>query len=133
MFFATRSVIVKFVNVNDFEAPARARVEASCWDYYMGGSGDEVTLRANRIAFERLVLRPRMLVDVSSCQLQTSALGTPLSMPILVAPMAFHGFAHPEGECETARGVGQAGTLLIVPTVSHRTLEEIAEAASGPL
>jgi isopentenyl diphosphate isomerase/L-lactate dehydrogenase-like FMN-dependent dehydrogenase len=124
---------VEFVNVNDFEAPARARIESSYWDYYMGGSGDEVTLRANRTAFERLVLRPRMLVDVSSCQVQTSVLGTPLSMPLLVAPMAFHGFAHPEGECETARGAGKAGTLLIVPTVTHRTIEEIAETASGPL
>jgi 4-hydroxymandelate oxidase len=124
---------VEFVNINDFEAPARTCVEAGGWDYYMGGSGDEVTLRANRTAFERLVLRPRMLVDVSTCQLQTSVQGIPLSMPILVAPMAFHGFAHPQGECETARGVGQAGTLMIVPTVSHRTIEEVAEVASGPL
>ncbi len=124
---------MELVNVNDFEAPARVRIEANHWDYFMGGSGDEVTLRTNRAAFERLLLRPRMLVDVSNCQLQTSVLDLPLSMPILVAPMAFHGFAHPEGECETARGVGKAGTLMIVPTVSHRTIEEVAEAASGPL
>ncbi len=121
------------VNISDYEAPARARIDPAHWDYYMGGSDDELTLRANRSAFERIQLRPRMLVDVSECSTSTNALGTPIAMPIMVAPTAFHALAHPEGECETARGVGKAGTLMTVSTVANRTIEEIAQAASGPL
>src|SRR5438132_4596052 len=103
------------------------------WDFYAGGSDDEVTLRSTRAAFERIRLRPRVLVDISKCDLGTTVLGTGVSMPILIAPMAFHGLAHPEGECETARAAGDMGTLMVASTTSNRSIEEIAAAASGPL
>ncbi len=121
------------VNVSEYEALARARMEPVEWDFYAGGSNDEVTLRSTRAAFERIRLRPRVLVDISKCDLHTTVLGTGVSMPILVAPMAFHGLAHPEGECETARASGEAGTLMVASTTSNRSLEEIAAVASGPL
>ncbi|MBV9706442.1 MAG: alpha-hydroxy-acid oxidizing protein [Chloroflexi bacterium] len=121
------------VNVMDYEALARAHMDAAAWDYYQGGSDDEVTLRANRSAFERIRLRPRMLVDVNTIDMRTTVLGTAVSMPILVAPTGFHGLAHPQGECLTVQGVGQANTLMTVSTVSTRSLEEIAHVASGPL
>ncbi|GHO58878.1 alpha-hydroxy acid oxidase [Ktedonobacter robiniae] len=124
---------MQYFNVMDYEAPAQARMNAAHWDYYAGGSGDEITLHANRAIFDHIRLRPRMLVDVTTCDTSTSVLGSPVSMPILVAPTAQHGFAHPEGECETARGVGQAGTLLTASSVSSRRLEDVAAAASGPL
>ncbi len=108
-------------------------MEAGRWDFYQGGSDDEVTLRACRSDFERIRLRPRMLVDVSKCVMDTTVLGTPVSMPILAAATAFHGMAHPEGECATAQGVGMARTLMSASTSSNRTLEEIAQAATGPL
>lgn len=101
------------------------------WDYYQGGSEDEVTLRANRTAFEQWRLRPRMLVDVSSCDLRTSVLGFPIRMPILIAPTAGHGLAHPEAECATARAARSCGTLLVASTQSTCSLEEIAQAAQG--
>lgn len=105
------------------------------WDFYQGGSDDEVTLRANRTAFERIQLRPRVLVDVnaSALDMRTTVLGTPLSMPILIAPTALHCLAHPEGECATVQGAGMANTLMVASTTSTRSLEEIAQAASGPL
>ncbi len=121
------------INTFDYEAPAQARMEPTAWDFYQGGSDDEVTLRANRTAFERIRLRPRVLVDVTSCDLRTTVLGTPVSMPILVAPTAHHGLAHPEAEYATAQGAGLAGTLMVASTTSTRSLEEIAAAASGPL
>jgi isopentenyl diphosphate isomerase/L-lactate dehydrogenase-like FMN-dependent dehydrogenase len=121
------------VNVFDYETLAQARMEPGAWNYYQSGSDDEVTLRANRMAFERIQLRPRVLVDVSACDLRTTVLGTPVSLPILIAPTAFHGLAHPEGECETARAAGKAGTLFMASTSSTRSLEDIARAASGPL
>src|SRR5437763_799108 len=78
------------VNVFDFEALAQTRMEPAAWDYYQSGSDDEVTLRANRAAFERIQLRPRTLVDVSACDMRTTVLGTPIKMPIMVAPTAYH-------------------------------------------
>lgn len=121
------------VNIFDFEALACARIEPSAWAYYSTGSDDEVSLRANRAAYERIRLRPRILVDVSTVDIRTTVLGTPISMPLMVAPTAFHSLAHPEGECATARGVGLSDTLMVASTSSTRTLEEIASSAGGPL
>lgn len=119
----------------DYEALAQAKMNPAFWDFYQGGSDDEVTLRANRTAFERIRLRPHVLVDVSASALdmRTTVLGTPVSMPVLIAPTAMHCMAHPEGECATAQAAGKAGTLMVASTVSTRTLEDIAKAASGPL
>ncbi len=121
------------VNVFDYETLAQTRMEPSVWNYYQSGSDDEVTLRANRTAFEGIRLRPRMLVDVSACDGRTIVLGTPVSMPILIAPTAFHCLAHPEGECATARAAGRTDALMVVSTSSTQSLEEIAREASGPL
>ncbi|HLV98406.1 MAG TPA: alpha-hydroxy acid oxidase [Ktedonobacterales bacterium] len=124
---------MSLINVFDYEALAQERMEPSAWAFYQSGSDDEVTLRANRAAFERIRLRPRMLVDVETCEMSTTALGTPVSMPILVAPTADHCLAHPEGECATAQAVGRAETLMVVSTSATRSLEDVAQAASGPL
>ncbi len=121
------------INLNDYEILAQTRMDPTAWDFYQGGSDDEVTLRANRTAFERIRLRPRMLVDVSNLELSTTVLGTPVSMPVIVAPTAYQCMAHPEGECATAQGVGMARTLMTASTFATRSVEEIANAASGPL
>lgn len=121
------------VNVSEYEALAQACMEPADWDFYAGGSNDEVTLRITRAAFERIRLRPRVLVDISVCDLHTTVLGTNVSMPILIAPTAFHALAHAAGECETVRAAGEARTLMVASTTSNRSLEEIAAAASGPL
>ncbi len=121
------------INLSDYETLAQTRVEPTAWDYIQGGSDDEVTLRANRSAFERIRLRPRVLVEGNTCDPCTTVLGTPVSMPILVAPAAYNCLAHPEGECATARGAGMAHTLMVASTFSTCSLEDIARAASGPL
>lgn len=121
------------INIAEYEAMAYERLPHDAWEYYIGGSDDELTLRANRDAFARIRLRPRVLVDVSHISLETTVLGTSVRTPLLVAPTAYHGFAHVECECETARGVGAAGTLMAVSTMANRPLEEVAAAATGPL
>jgi isopentenyl diphosphate isomerase/L-lactate dehydrogenase-like FMN-dependent dehydrogenase len=125
--------MIEPINVFDYEPLAQQRIMPAAWDYYRSGSDDEVTLRANRAAFESIRLRPRVLVDVTQCETSTSVLDTPVSMPILLAPTAFHKLAHPDGECATAQGAGRAGTLMAASTSSTCSLEEIAQAASGPL
>ncbi len=121
------------INISEYEILAKERMNPVFWDFYAGGSDDEITLRANQADFARIRLRPRILVDVNQCDTSTSVLGLPVPMPILVAPTSMHCLAHPEGECATAQGAGAANTLMIASTDATRPLEEIAQAASGPL
>src|SRR5579863_632494 len=121
------------INLSDYEQLAAELIEPGAWGYYQGGSDDEVTLRECRAAFQRIKLRPRMLVDVHSIDTHTTVLGTPISLPVLVAPTAYHCLAHPEGECATAVGTGLADTIMIASSFSNRSLEEIASVATKPL
>ncbi len=119
------------VNLYDYEALARERLDAVAYDYFAGGANDEVTLRANRAAFEGLRLLPRVLVDASHRDLTTTILGTPVALPVLIAPTALHRLAHAEGELATARAAREAGIIMILSTLSTTPLEEVA-AAAGP-
>ncbi|WIG57957.1 MAG: L-lactate dehydrogenase [Ktedonobacterales bacterium] len=121
------------VNVREYEALAQARMDPAAWDYYRSGAEDEVTVRANCDGFARIRLRPRMLVDVTSCDTRTTVVGTPVSMPILIAPTAYHCLACEDGECATARAAGAADTLMVASTLATRNIEAIAAAATGPL
>jgi 4-hydroxymandelate oxidase len=104
-------------------------VDPKVWCYFEGGAGDEITLRANVGAYRRWQLRPRMLVDVGEVSAATTVLGTPVSMPLLVAPFAMQRLLHPEGELATARAAARAGTLMCVSTTTTSAHDEIAEAA----
>jgi 4-hydroxymandelate oxidase len=119
------------INVSELEPLARARMEPAAWDYYAGGAGDELTIADNRDAWNRLRLRPHVLVDVSKVDLATSAFGATLDHPVIVAPMAAHDLAHPDGEVATARGAAAAGALMTLSTISSRPMEEVAAAAAG--
>lgn len=121
------------VNLFELEAIARERLTREAYDYYAGGAQDEVTLRENRAAYDRLSLAYRVLVDVSRRDLATTVLGQPVAMPVLVAPTAFHRLADPEGEVATARAAGAAGTVMILSTLSTSTVESVVAAASGPV
>ena len=121
-----------FTNLLELEDLARAKVPRPSFDYIAGGAEDEVYLRRNREAFTNWALRPRVLVDVSRRDTSTSVLGQRVSMPILVAPTAFHGLVHPEGEVATARGAAAAGTVMVVSAIATRELEEVAKAVAGP-
>lgn len=121
----------QLLTVDDAERLAEQAVTPEAWSYIVGGAGDERTLRWNREAFSRYRLRPRVLVDVSSVSTETTVLGTPVSMPALVAPMAFQQIAHEEGEAAMARGAGAAGTLMCLSTVATASPADIAGAAPG--
>ncbi len=121
------------ISIAEYEEQARDRLHLAVWDYFSGGANDEITLRENRAAFARIQLRPRMLVDVSRIEMATTLLGSSVAMPICVAPTAMHGAACEAGECATAQAAGALGTLMAASTESTRTLEEIAQVATGPL
>ena len=120
------------LNMRDYEAQARAVLPQPVYDYYAGGAGDEITVRENEAAWTRLRLLPRVLVDVTSCELATTVLGHPVSMPILTAPCALNALAHPDGELAVARAVSALGTGQVLSTLSSFALEEVAAAAPAP-
>ncbi len=120
------------LNVGEILAAAAAKVDPKVWCYFEGGSGDEVTLRANVAAFGRWLLRPRVLVDVASVSTATTVLGSPVSMPVLVAAFAMQGLLDPEGEVATARAAQAAGTLFCVSTVTTRAHAEVAAVGDAP-
>jgi 4-hydroxymandelate oxidase len=121
------------VNLFDFEPLARSRISPMAWEYISGGAGDEVTLRWNRDSFDRITLRPRILVDVSRLDTRVKLFGRELPHPILLAPTAYQRMVHPEGELATVKGAGAAGATMVVSTMATTSVEEIAAAATSPL
>lgn len=120
-------------SVYDLRRLARTRMPKYVWDYVAGGAGEETSVRANREAFRRTTLVPRVLVDVSRRDTRTTALGTEVAAPLGIAPTSYHALAHPDGELATARAAGACGVLNIVSVFSSMTLEDVAKVATGPL
>ncbi|GAA5081164.1 4-hydroxymandelate oxidase [Thermocatellispora tengchongensis] len=110
----------------DAEAAAGAVLPPGVERFVNGGSGDELTLRANRAAFDRIHITPRALVDVSRTGTQTRLLGRPAAMPVAVAPMAYQRAVHPGGELATARAAREHGIPFTATTFSSVPIEEIA-------
>jgi 4-hydroxymandelate oxidase len=119
------------LNCDEYQTLAEALVEPAPWAYLMGGAADEHTLRSNREAFHRWTFRPRVLVDVDVVSTETSVLGTTLSSPLIVAPIAFQRLYHPEGELATARAAAAEGTPMCVSTMTSYTHRELADAVPG--
>ena len=121
------------INLYDYEARAKQVIPHDDWDTIEAGAMDMFTTRRNRSAFEELALRPRFLRDISERDISTTMLGEEISMPVFVCPAGSHMKAHHEGERATARGAGMSNTLMMLSTGSNCSLEEVAEAATGPL
>ncbi len=120
------------INVADYARAARTRVPREAFDYYEGGALDEITLRENTAGWERLKLFYRVLAGVGKRDLATTILGQSISMPIVVAPTAFHRLACGEGEIETARAAKAAGTLFILSSLSNTAMESVFAQAGSP-
>ncbi len=119
------------INVHDYEAAAQAMLSPMMYGYVAGGSDDEITLRANREAFNRWRFLPRMLRGLSESSTATTVLGHEVSMPILLSPSGLHRVAHEEGELATARAAKAAGTIYTMSTAATYTMEETAKEAGA--
>jgi len=120
------------LNVGDYAHAARAKLSKEISDYYEGGALDEITLRENTAGWERLRLYYQVLAGVGERDLGTTLLGQKISMPICVAPTAFHKLACGEGEIATARAAKAAGTLLILSSLLNTAMESVFAQAAGP-
>lgn len=117
------------ISLADHEAAAARRLDPAALAYYAGGAGDELTLRDNLAAWQRLALRPRMLVGVGRRDPGVEVLGRLQPHPLIVAPMAFQALGHPDGEVATARGAARTGAGFCLSTLGTTGVRALAEGA----
>lgn len=126
------------VNLADFEPAARARLNEQAWAYLSGGAADEITLRANRAAWDGIRLQPRVLRDLAGGHTRVSLLGREYLHPILLAPIAYQRLFHADGELAIAHAAAAQSAGLVLSAQSSVTMEEVAapmraDPQAGPL
>src|SRR5579871_756858 len=121
------------VSPDILEQRAKQALEPRAYDYVAGAAGGEQTARANREAFYKWRIVPRMLRDVSRRDLSVELLGNKMPAPVLLGPVGVQGIIHPEAELATARAAASLGLTSVLSTLSSRPLEQVAQAAAnGP-
>jgi len=111
------------------EQKAKEVLAPRAYDYVAGGAGGEDTMRANREAFYRWRIVPRMLRDVSKRDLSVELLGARLPAPVLLGPVGVQEIVHGEADMASARAASSLGLLFVLSTMSSRSIEEVAQSA----
>ncbi len=114
------------LNLREYEPLAREKLSRMIFDYYANGANDDLTVRENEAAFQRIFLRPRMMAGNAARSMNVSIFGQPMNAPILIAPMAYMMMAHPDGEAAVARAAAARGLNMVVSTSATMALEDIA-------
>ena len=121
------------VCLTDFEPLAKAKMQSMSWEFLNAGAGDELTLRWNKEAYQRIRLKPHVLVDVSHLDTRVTMFGQEHAFPILLAPVSAHTLFHPQGELATVRGATAAQATMVLSSFSATSLEAVAAAGKTPL
>jgi isopentenyl diphosphate isomerase/L-lactate dehydrogenase-like FMN-dependent dehydrogenase len=121
------------INVFDFEPVMRQNVPPAHFGYMASGIDDEVTLRANREGFQKFVLRPRRLVDVSKVDTSIELFGHKYANPVAVAPCGSHRAYHPDGETAVAHAARLGNHLMLLSTQSTTSVEDVTKARGAPI
>jgi lactate 2-monooxygenase len=116
------------ITYDELEAAAREKLSAGAYGYVAGGAGNESTVRANRDAFERWRIVPRMMRDIGVRDLTTEVLGTAMPAPVMLAPVGVQSIIHPEGEVAAARAAAELGVPMVLSTAASNTIEDVADA-----
>ena len=122
----------QFVSNEEIVQAARRRLSQGPWDYLVGASESETTMRRNRLALDRIAFRPRIMVDVSNVDTSTKFLGHNLRIPVLLAPIGSLQVFTPEGGAAATKAADEFGTLHVVSSVTEPSLEEISAVTDSP-
>ncbi|GAA2105931.1 lactate 2-monooxygenase [Actinomadura alba] len=115
------------------ERLARKRLSPGAHGYVAGSAGTGATARANREAFDRWRIVPRMLRDVTVRDLSVEVLGASLPAPVLLGPVGVLSIVHPDGELAVARAASALNVPMVLSSAASYTIEEVAEAGGeGP-
>jgi isopentenyl diphosphate isomerase/L-lactate dehydrogenase-like FMN-dependent dehydrogenase len=120
------------LNVWDFEAALRSRLNPGHYAYMAQGSDDFGTIAANRAGLTRIGLRPHRLVDIPNPDLSVEVFGQRLNSPIFLCPVGAQLMFHPEGEVAVARAAKAKNALQVLSTVTNYSVEDVAAARGGP-
>jgi len=125
-------VAYEFTTTQEIVQGARRNLSQAAWDYLVGGSESETTMRRNRLAFDKLGFVPRVLVDVSHIDPSTTLLGMPLRSPVVLAPIGSMQHLSPDGATGFAKAAAQYGTVLSMSIMTPPSLEEVAASTDAP-
>jgi len=121
-----------YVSNQEIIQAAYRNLPKDVWDYLTGGAESETTMRRNRLGFDSLGLRPRVLVDVSKVDTSSTFLGQKLRIPVMLAPIGSLQTITPEGGVAVAKAAAEFGTMNFVSSVTQPSLEEIAASTNHP-
>lgn len=122
----------EYLCLHEIVKAAKAKLDANIWDYLIGATESEVTLKRNRLAIDSVALRPRVLNDVSKVDTGTEFLGHRLALPVILAPVGSLESFHPEAGAAVAKAAGEFGVPFMLSSVSQPGLEAAAQAGRGP-
>ncbi|CCL99242.1 uncharacterized protein FIBRA_01257 [Fibroporia radiculosa] len=128
-FLAARPPLDSIINMHDFESVARQVITEKAWAYYSSASDDEITIRENRMAYQRVWFRPRILRDVTVVDWSTTILGHKSSLPVYISATALGKLGHPEGELCLTRAAANHGVIQMIATLASCSFDEIVDAA----
>ncbi len=130
---ANAAVANEFQNLHEIIAKARANLNQNEWDYIVGGTETETTLRRNRMALDSVAFRPRVLRDVSKVDASVEILGKKLRLPIVLCPVGSLESFHPGGAEPVVKAAGEFGVAHMLSSVCDPGLEAVAKAAPDAL
>ena len=118
------------INLFEYERLAKSLMPETEWDFVEGGATDEITINRTRQAFDSIMLRPRMLVDVDQRDMSTNVLGQRIDFPVMLSPAGHHIRAHPDAEIATVKAANAMNVGMILSSGSSVVMEDVARAAT---
>lgn len=126
---AAKPPLSQIYNISDFEYVAKKILTPNAWAYYSSGADDEITLRENHYAFQRIFFKPRVLVNTNDIDISTTMLGVKTDAPFYCSAAAQARLGHPDGELSISRGCGSQNIIQMISSSASYSLEAIIAAA----
>ncbi|KAI5448979.1 hypothetical protein NCC49_005712 [Naganishia albida] len=127
-----KTPLAQVVGLPDFEPAAEKILTNKAWSYYSAGATDELTLALNKSAYNAILFRPRVMIDVDKVDTRTEFLGYKVDLPVFIAPAGMAKLSHPEGEALFARAAGEEGIIQFISTNASAKLDDIIAARTTP-